>query len=338
MSSTDSLQTANANGKSRLMTLPPELRYRIYELVILAKDSITAIDIYPEDRRNGSRPYLRQPAISRVSKELRHETLGVFYGGKTFHVPLASTCYSGGMDSCSDDDDSDCGSGCGFFDDGMERFCDFRKHVAQWFRINAGHLKLIKTLTMGICRKHSTNIKVTVTGSAMQCALMMPPEAALLGTCWAIGVPGHGQLAARVETVLGTGTARQPYLTLDVCIELLDVMEKYGRNCNCVLREDESEDEDEDEDDDDDDDEEAEDEAEEEGKDGREDGHEDWIQAQLGSIALRSSPASERSSSRVILYCGLWDWSIVARTIMIRETKMFEAVAQLWSRTSRRAQ
>ncbi|KAK0940210.1 hypothetical protein LTR29_008263 [Friedmanniomyces endolithicus] len=264
MSPSDSLQAAFTNGKCRLLTLPPELRNRIYELVLMDKDSITVINIYPEDRRNGARPYLRQPAITRVSKELRHDTLRVFYGGKTFHVPLSSTCFTGGSGYGSDDD-SNCGSGCGF-DDGMERFCDFRKHVEQWFRINAGHLKLIKTLTMGICLMHSTNIKVTVTGSAMQYALMMPPEAALLGTCWAIGVR---QLAAQVESVLGTGTARQPYLTLDVCIRLLDVMENYGRDENCVLRDYESDSEDEDE-------EESEEEAEEEEeKDGHEGGHED---------------------------------------------------------------
>ncbi|KAK0247918.1 hypothetical protein LTR59_009334 [Friedmanniomyces endolithicus] len=212
------------------MALPPELRNWVYELVFADEDEI--IEIYPEHMEYGDEdrgPCLWQPAITKVSRELRHETLSIFYGRTTFHVPLTSTCHGDGMDYDSDDDGSGYGSEYEiFFNDTMERFWEFREHVERWFRTNAEHLRLMKTLTMEMCVRHAAGIKVVVSDSAVQSTMTIEPESALLGSCRALGAPGERQLAARVESVLGAGTARQPHLTLDVCVGLLDLMGKYG--------------------------------------------------------------------------------------------------------------
>ncbi|KAK1065306.1 hypothetical protein LTR74_007982 [Friedmanniomyces endolithicus] len=216
------------------MALPPELRNRIYELVLADDYDIT--QIYPEHMQDAADDQclgLWQPEITRVSRELRQETLGIFYRRWTFHFPLTSTSHCDGMGYDIDDDGSGCYSEDDFLNDTISRFCDFRQHVECWFRTNAEHLKFMKTLTMGICVQHTTSIKVVVSGGAVQSTVTVEPASASVGTCWALRVTGKRQLAARLESVLGTGTARQPYLTLDVCLGLLDVMEKYGRIWNC---------------------------------------------------------------------------------------------------------
>ncbi|KAK0336787.1 snoRNA-binding rRNA-processing protein imp4 [Friedmanniomyces endolithicus] len=266
MSPSNPVQAPTTNCQNRLMALPPELRKLIYELVLADEDEI--IEIYPEDTYDDEDPCLWQPVITRVSRELRHETLGMFFGRMTFHVPLESTCHRDGMDYNPDDDGSGYCSEDDFLMLHFESFCEFRKHVEKWFRTNAEHLKFMKTLTLGICAMHATIIKLAVSGGAVQSTLTIAPEGASPGTCWAQEDPIKYEIAGRVECVLGTGTARQPHLTLDVCNGLLDVMAKYGRNFECELCEDEDGGLDEDKDKDEDEDE---DEAEGEDEDADED-------------------------------------------------------------------
>ncbi|TKA83340.1 hypothetical protein B0A55_00622 [Friedmanniomyces simplex] len=84
-----SRQAVTGAGKSHLLALPPELRNRIYELVLVAENALIYYYYLSLHKNIGSTvPQARQPALTRVSKELRHQALAIFYGQNTFDITL----------------------------------------------------------------------------------------------------------------------------------------------------------------------------------------------------------------------------------------------------------
>ncbi|KAK0247847.1 hypothetical protein B0A54_16556 [Friedmanniomyces endolithicus] len=227
-----------SSGRSPLLALPPELRNRIYELVLVDMgDKI--IDIYPETDNFVTRPYLWQPALTRVSREVRHETLAIFYGQNSFRVPLTSDVFrSVGVVVCSDAIPMHLPEGYSLSQFNCECLEGFEEFVEKWFRTNTAHLKLIKTLSMDFCYDHNSCFEVAVSGCDVQSTIErrvardshMYPELDP-SDCWALdlGESTDCRIAERVESILGPGAARQPHLTLDVCLGLLDLAkEQYG--------------------------------------------------------------------------------------------------------------
>ncbi|KAK1819953.1 hypothetical protein LTR12_005675 [Friedmanniomyces endolithicus] len=228
----------SSSDESPLLALPPELRNRIYELV-LVDDGNEIIDIYPETDHFVTNPYLWQPALTRVSKELRHETLAMFYGQNTFRVPLTSDVYrSVGVLVCPDAIPMHLPDGYPLAQFNLECWEEFAEFVEKWFRTNTAHLKLIKTLSMDFCYDHNACFEVVVSSCGVQSTIKrrvardseMYPEPDP-SDCWALdlGESTDCRIAERVECVWETGAARQPHLTLDVCLGLLDLAkEQYG--------------------------------------------------------------------------------------------------------------
>ncbi|SMQ50791.1 unnamed protein product [Zymoseptoria tritici ST99CH_3D7] len=71
----------------RLMDLPPELRCRIYEYCVVLDKPLAA----PRSCRGDDSDYANQPAISRTMKQIRAETLPIFYKLNAFEFRLATS-------------------------------------------------------------------------------------------------------------------------------------------------------------------------------------------------------------------------------------------------------
>ncbi|KAF7198520.1 hypothetical protein HII31_00259 [Pseudocercospora fuligena] len=65
----------------RLLDLPPELRNRIYEYVVVEENILI-----PSICHHRERTYAVQPAITKVNRQIRDESLSVFYGCNKFEV------------------------------------------------------------------------------------------------------------------------------------------------------------------------------------------------------------------------------------------------------------
>ncbi|KAK5705570.1 hypothetical protein LTR97_002689 [Elasticomyces elasticus] len=77
----------------QLMDLPPEIRNRIFEHVVsshnVCSDASTTIDLQGLWRRGAPYKYAAaQPAITRVSRQLRKDTLEMFYNVNQFVIEL----------------------------------------------------------------------------------------------------------------------------------------------------------------------------------------------------------------------------------------------------------
>lgn len=72
-----------ASNPSRLLSLPPELRNRIYEYVLTRRHRLL-----PWKRQN---IYPVEPALTRTCRQMRSEALGVFYHDNTFVAPVLET-------------------------------------------------------------------------------------------------------------------------------------------------------------------------------------------------------------------------------------------------------
>lgn len=93
-------------AKSRIsfMTLPPELRNRIYQLTLLPSkgdsgcvDNTTAIDL-----KTPNSTWTRQPALTKVSRQIRAESLPLYYGLNKFVVRISQTrSYRSTVKQCS---------------------------------------------------------------------------------------------------------------------------------------------------------------------------------------------------------------------------------------------
>lgn len=82
------LQPHSAQDGCRLLLLPPELRNRIYELVLIDQDDrIQALFGDDYDSKETAAD-LSQPALTRVSRAVRKDTLPIFYGQHTFYLWL----------------------------------------------------------------------------------------------------------------------------------------------------------------------------------------------------------------------------------------------------------
>lgn len=93
---------AATKARCSFLSLPPELRNRIYKLVVASRDDSEgdpAPHFTPETVHDASRrgPYimvridnvkLQQPALTKVSTQLRKECLPIFYGANEFVVAL----------------------------------------------------------------------------------------------------------------------------------------------------------------------------------------------------------------------------------------------------------
>lgn len=70
---------------SLIFTLPPELRLRIWELVLASPEPIH-IQYRP--------PYILEPPLTFVNRRLRAEILPVFYSQATFQIPSLSSLWA----------------------------------------------------------------------------------------------------------------------------------------------------------------------------------------------------------------------------------------------------
>ncbi|EMC99046.1 hypothetical protein BAUCODRAFT_146031 [Baudoinia panamericana UAMH 10762] len=78
-----------ADGPHELISLPLELRKDIYELVLVVKEDIRVLATGDTSvRSNLTRPPYQQPSIMRVSRQIREETLPIYYGQNVFHFEL----------------------------------------------------------------------------------------------------------------------------------------------------------------------------------------------------------------------------------------------------------
>lgn len=84
---------SNAESESGLLSLPPKLRDRIYELVLIHASPIPAKPCECRHYDNVERFY--DLAITQVNQQVRSETLPILYGRDTFrfyvdwvHLPL----------------------------------------------------------------------------------------------------------------------------------------------------------------------------------------------------------------------------------------------------------
>ncbi|KAK5693320.1 hypothetical protein LTR17_025103 [Elasticomyces elasticus] len=80
--------TSTREQQSRLLELPAELRTQILELLLIARSSIAVSN-------SGSRQPCKpatQPAISRTNRQLRHESLPIFYSANTFVLRYQLLC------------------------------------------------------------------------------------------------------------------------------------------------------------------------------------------------------------------------------------------------------
>lgn len=102
-----------SHARANLPTLPAELRNRIYELVLAADDGIELEDgsfmieigdFLTGDEEEGLTLYLStpfwctQPPLTRVSRQMRAETLPVYYGCNTFVTYVAEVICIGERD------------------------------------------------------------------------------------------------------------------------------------------------------------------------------------------------------------------------------------------------
>lgn len=91
-------QDASRSGVRPLdfLDLPPELRNRIYEELLASRSHITIVHdstparIHETVRWCPDLLYGRQPAITLVSRQLRRETLKLFYSVNTFSVDITT--------------------------------------------------------------------------------------------------------------------------------------------------------------------------------------------------------------------------------------------------------
>lgn len=65
---------------SRLLSLPPELRNRIYEYVVTSEDCL----LIPSICKHRDLPSAEQPGLTRVNRQLRKESLAMFYTQNIF--------------------------------------------------------------------------------------------------------------------------------------------------------------------------------------------------------------------------------------------------------------
>lgn len=76
------------------MDLPAEIRNRIYEIALLRDERDMDYRTYVFSQRStlykSLKTAFKQPALTRVSKAVRHESLPIFYGRNTFTVNLVS--------------------------------------------------------------------------------------------------------------------------------------------------------------------------------------------------------------------------------------------------------
>ena len=87
-----------AKGRISFLTLSPELRNRIYELACCplrdgegGEAHSTAIRIEPRESYELSAPFATQPALTKVSRQIRQETLPIYYGTNEFNLYLDET-------------------------------------------------------------------------------------------------------------------------------------------------------------------------------------------------------------------------------------------------------
>ena len=74
------LKNMESTNRCRLLRLPPELRNRIYSLAIIEQDPIKI----PLTIIEPSGPSVSEPALLAVNREVRAETLAIFWGANTF--------------------------------------------------------------------------------------------------------------------------------------------------------------------------------------------------------------------------------------------------------------
>ncbi|KAK5714476.1 hypothetical protein LTR15_010658 [Elasticomyces elasticus] len=76
---------------SRLLDLPPELRNRIFEDVLAELDTVIIVGsstLLPYDPCNLQWKKAKLPPITAASRQIRYETLSLYYGTKIFEVHL----------------------------------------------------------------------------------------------------------------------------------------------------------------------------------------------------------------------------------------------------------
>lgn len=78
--------------RSRLLDLPPELRDAIYEFALTAEKTVVTyrLDAYERDTYD----HAVQPALTRVNRQVRDETLPIYYGCNDFILHTESGRYS----------------------------------------------------------------------------------------------------------------------------------------------------------------------------------------------------------------------------------------------------
>ncbi|KAF2165399.1 hypothetical protein M409DRAFT_24249 [Zasmidium cellare ATCC 36951] len=75
------------NAASRLLRLPAEIRNQIYQLLVVQD---TTIEVIERGSRYRLSPDLKQPPLSLVCRQIRHEVLSVFYSENTFNITIVN--------------------------------------------------------------------------------------------------------------------------------------------------------------------------------------------------------------------------------------------------------
>jgi hypothetical protein len=85
----------DSSTKLSLLTLPPEIRNHIFTLAVV---DITSLIATIHNRNLRTHAYPGPPSLARSCRQLRKETLPIFYGANTFFsVASIETCGSGPM-------------------------------------------------------------------------------------------------------------------------------------------------------------------------------------------------------------------------------------------------
>lgn len=152
-------QMQASHARANFMTLPPELRNRIYELVLIANNGIERPDgsfmIEIADTSEefewslgddeipsyySTLAWCQQPFLTRVSRQIRSETLPIYYGANTFVAYVEKR---------------------GFFDQREKRPILSLENAHRWLATMPGSSRqLLKSLHVRLCRN------VSLTGHA----------------------------------------------------------------------------------------------------------------------------------------------------------------------------
>ena len=78
------MHIAGQSSKPTLLTLPAELRNRIFSLAVVRDDPIALTRLTPRGIRTRTTSVPAPPSIARVCRQARNEVIPIYYGGNTF--------------------------------------------------------------------------------------------------------------------------------------------------------------------------------------------------------------------------------------------------------------